>query len=129
MKITWKGIWMKGEVTIETETPEELLDALNKLTSVSEIEEPLEEEIKKSDDVEIPEISGSIGCSEAIRTILQSPWGRKEPRTMKEITDVLKTNALYFTDGSVSGVLTNMVKRGELRRIKKEGKWAYIHPK
>ncbi len=129
MKLTWKGIWKKGEVTIEAETPEELLETLERLKSISDIEEPLKEEIIQTEAVEIPEISGSVGCSEAIRTILQSPWGRREPRTMKEITDILKTNALYFTDGSVSGVLTNMVKRGELRRIKKEGKWAYIHPK
>ena len=128
MKLTWKGNWKKGEVVIETEDLDELVRILDKLES---IEAPVLASrsigTSQTDSVEAPKIAGTSGPSQAIREILGSSWGRATPRTMKEISVVLQANAIYFSLSSLSGVLTNMTKKGELRRpSKKEGQWTYV---
>lgn len=128
MKLTWKGNWKKGEVIIETDDLDELVRILNKLDS---IEAPVLASrtigTSQTDFVETPKIAGASGPSQAIREILGSSWGRATPRTMKEINTVLQANAIYFSLSSLSGVLTNMTKKGELRRpSKKEGQWTYV---
>ena len=128
MKLTWKGNWRKGEVVIEAESSDELISALNKLELIepagplSMSDRPLGEGEASS---KIPKISGDLGPSQAIREILNTQWGRMETRTMKEINSVLEANAIYFSASSLSGVLTNLVKKGELRRSKKDDQWAY----
>jgi hypothetical protein len=128
MKITWKGNWKKGEVVIETEDLDELVRILDKLENI-EAPVPASKSIgtSQTNSVETPKISGASGPSQAIREILGSSWGRATPRTMKEISAVLQANAIYFSPSSLSGVLTNMTKKGELKRpSKKEGQWAYV---
>jgi len=128
MKIIWRGNWKKGELSVETESPDELLRILEKLESVESISPVLPStDIEQISSVGKPSISGNVGPSEAIRQVLNSPWGRAEPRTMSEIMDVLKESAVYFSKSTISGVLTNMTKAGVLRRpAKKENKWAYV---
>lgn len=127
MKLIWKGNWKKGELSVETESPEELIGALERLESVDAVASFQVTDSSQMPIVEIPKISGNIGPSEAIREVLGSAWGKAEPRTMTEITDVLKQNAIYFSTSTLSGVLSNMTKKGELKRpIKKEEKWAYV---
>jgi hypothetical protein len=128
MKLVWKGSWKEGEIVVETESPDELIGALEKLESIETVVS-----ISKPTDTsetfpsEVPKISGNLGPSQAVREVLGSPWGRAEPRTMKEIMSVLETNAIYFSKSTLSGVLTNMTKKGELRRpLKKEDQWAYV---
>ena len=85
MKIIWKGNWKKGEISVETESPEELIGILEKLESVEGIRPVLAStDTKQILSVEKPSILGNVGPSEAIREILNSPWGRAEPRTMSE---------------------------------------------
>jgi hypothetical protein len=120
MRFTWRGNWKKGEIIIEAETLEELDAVLNKVSSLSKIEDPIE---MKSE--EFPKIPDGLGCSEAIRELLQTDWGR-QPRSMNEITEALETNALYFSKGTLSGTLTMMTKGGHLRRFKKAGRWTYV---
>lgn len=108
---------------MEVSSPEELIEILKKL----EAEEAVTSMLPSAPPTEIPKISDNIGPSDAIREVLSSSWGKAEPRTMKEIMEILKANAVYFSESSLSGILTRMTKKGELRRpIKKEGKWAYI---
>jgi len=128
MKIMWKGNWKKGDISVETEGPEELIEILKKLESVEGINPVLASaEAAQISSVEKPTVSGNVGPSEAIREVLSSSWGRAEPRTMNEIMDVLKESAVYFSASTVSGVLTNMTKSGVLRRpAKKDNKWAYV---
>lgn len=121
MRFTWKGNWKKGEITIEAETLDELDKTLKQLFSLGEVEESSREVSTER----IPTLHAGLGCSNAIRTLLQSEWGR-EPKMMNEIKDALETNALYFSKGTLSGTLTMMTKGGSLRRIKKTGRWAYI---
>lgn len=128
MKIIWKGRWKKGEISLETESLEELTGILEKLESVEGISSvSASTDTQQISSAEKPSIPGNVGPSEAIREVLNSPWGRAEPRTMNEIMDVLKESAVYFSTSTVSGVLTNMTKAGVLRRPKKkDNKWAYV---
>jgi predicted transcriptional regulator len=52
-------------------------------------------------------------------------WG-KQPRSMNEIKEALKANALHFSKGTLSGTLTTMTKRGDIRRMKKDRRWKYL---
>jgi len=120
MRFTWKGNWRKGEIIIEAETLEELNAVLDKVLSLGEIQES--HEVKGE---EFPKIPAGLGCSEAIRALLQTDWG-KQPRSMNEIKEALETNALYFSKGTLSGTLTMMAKGGHLRRFKRAGRWTYV---
>ena len=120
MKFTWKGKWRKGEIVIEAETLQELDNALRALSSRGKIQGI--SEIKSQS---IPKISPSKGCANALRVLMETEWG-KQPRSMKEIKGALEANALYFSKGTLSGTLTTMTKRGELQRVKEEGKWKYL---
>ena len=120
MRFTWKGNWRKGEIVIEAETLEELNAALDEVLSLSEIQESPEMKVE-----EFPKIPAGLGCSQAIRALLQTDWGQ-QPRSMNEIKEALETNALYFSMGTLSGTLTMMTKGGHLRRFKKAGRWTYV---
>jgi len=74
---------------------------------------------------EYPKVSGALGTSAAIMAVLTSPWGRSQPRTESEISEVLKVNAIYFSQGSVSGTLNYLTKNGRLRRLPKGKLFAY----
>lgn len=120
MKFTWKGKWRKGEVIIEAESIQELDNALKELASRGEILEILRER-----DQSAPEIPPVQGCSDAIRALMKTDWG-KRPRSMSEIKMALEANALYFSKGTLSGTLTTMTKRGDIRRMRKDGRWKYL---
>ena len=69
-----------------------------------------------------PTIGAQIGisCPEAIIMVLSSPWGRQKPRNLGEIIDAMKVNALHFPTGTIKGRLTDLTKKGTLRRIRGE---------
>jgi len=58
--------------------------------------------------------------------ILSTEWGRKKPRHLGEIMEAMKMNALHFPIGTVKGRLTDLTKKGLLRRIKGEKGYNYI---
>jgi len=120
MKFTWKGRWRKGEIIIEAETFQELNAALKKLASAGKIEQMLRE-----DSDGFPEIPPVSGCADAIRVLIESEWG-KQRRSMSDIREALEANALYFSKGTLSGTLTTLAKRGDLKRLKEAGKWIYF---
>jgi hypothetical protein len=120
MKFTWKGKWKKGEIIIEAESLEELENALKTLSSEEEMRE-----FSEAYNVSIPKITTVENCAGAIRALMRTDWGQK-PRSMIEIKKALEANALYFSKGTLSGTLTAMVKRGEFRRMKEEGRWKYL---
>ncbi|MFX1537983.1 MAG: hypothetical protein ACFFDI_27635 [Promethearchaeota archaeon] len=122
MKFKWRGKWKKGEVIIETETLEELDHVLGKLFSLGEVHEPSRITDKNSP---LPDLPSGLGCSDAIKTLLQTEWG-KQPRSMAELKKALEVNALYFSKGTLSGTLTMLTKKGHLKRFKKAGIWSYI---
>jgi hypothetical protein len=131
MRFTWKGRWRKGEITLEAESMEELTKELDKLSIVEETQpSPIMNSSKDFPivdvrEIEIPPIPSGTGATQAIRTLLDSEWG-KQPRTMKEIEDALQSNALYFSKGTLSGTLNMMTKGNSLRRFQKAGTWVYV---
>ena len=72
-----------------------------------------------------PTIPTPSGPSDAIINLLSTEWGKK-PRTWQEINDVLVTNAVYYSKGSITGTLTNLTKKNKLRRIRTEKGYGYI---
>jgi len=120
MKFTWKGKWKSGEIVVEAETLQELNEALRMLSSTGGLQGSL-----VNGEQSFPQIVSVQGCADALRTLMKTDWG-KQPRSMKEIKNALDANALYFSKGILSGTLTAMTKRGELRRVKEEGRWKYL---
>ena len=70
-----------------------------------------------------PIVSGS-NCSEAVLKLLESDWG-KEPKTLPELVDALKANALHYPSTTLSGVLTWLTKKGKVKRWKTDKGYAY----
>jgi len=118
LKLIWTGRWRKGELSIEAQSLEELTNALNKLETTGELD-------TASSDNGYPEISRMNGLTDAVRKLMGQDWG-KQPRLMMEITKALKANEYHFSRGALSATLIALVKKGDIRRIKEEGKWKYF---
>ncbi len=133
-----------GECEIELSgNREEVMTTLNDLPSIVEkisrsfnLSEkgvprisPMETRDDKASVAETPEAIPTIprpaGPSDAITKLLSTEWGRK-PRVWQEINDALTINAIYYSKGSITGTLTNLTKKGKLRRIKTEKGYGYI---
>jgi DNA-binding transcriptional ArsR family regulator len=132
-----KGFKIFTEGTISTISKE--LDALaeftdkvtEKLGLVEEVPSAEQESILSPEEVakiptaDIPVIKPSRRTIENIEALFNTPWGRT-PRTVAEVVKALEVNAVPDRVSSVNVYLTRLVQRGVLRRIEKEGKWAYF---
>ena len=80
---------------------------------------------------EFPAITAQTGisCPDAIIAVLSTGWGREEPRYLNKILEAMKVNALHFPEGTVKGRLTDLTKRGILRRIRGEKGYGYVMAK
>lgn len=78
--------------------------------------------------LEPPAISGVTSCREAIAKIFSSEWGRR-PKGLREISDALKLNALYYSDQNIAVELSRMTKLGLLRRLKEGKTFKYVWAK
>lgn len=87
--------------------------------------EPSPEEVAKIPTADIPVIRPSKRTIENIEALFKTPWGRT-PRTVAEVVKALEVNAVPDRVSSVNVYLNRLVQRGVLRRIEKEGKWAYF---
>jgi hypothetical protein len=76
--------------------------------------------------IPIPSIPPAKQFSQSILSLLETDWGRWRPRTMPEITEALKANAIHYPATTLSGVLTWLVKRGKVRRWKTDEGYVYI---
>jgi len=74
----------------------------------------------------IPSIPPAKQFSQSILSLLETDWGRWRPRTMPEIIEALKANAIHYPATTLSGVLTWLVKRGKVRRWKTDEGYVYI---
>ena len=90
---------------------------------ISTVEMPSDE---SATGVEPPVIKVSKNTSDNIRTLFETAWGRT-PKGMEEVATALEVNAVPASSGSIGMALIALVKKGELRRIKKGGKWVYYH--
>jgi len=73
-----------------------------------------------------PTISKVSKCSEAILKLLESDWGRWRPRTLPELEEALKSNAIHYPTTTLSGVLSWLVRKGYIKRWKTEQGYVYI---
>jgi len=69
-------------------------------------------------------VVSSSNCSEAVLKLLESDWG-KEPRTLPDLVDALKANALHYPSTTLSGVLTWLTKKGKIKRWKTDKGYVY----
>jgi hypothetical protein len=86
---------------------------------------PSAEEVSKTPTADIPVIKPTRSTIENIEALFNTPWGRT-PRSVAEVIKALEINAVPDTANAVNIYLTRLIKRGFLRRIEKEGKWAYL---
>ncbi|MCJ7631812.1 hypothetical protein MUP77_05365 [Candidatus Bathyarchaeota archaeon] len=77
---------------------------------------------------EFPSISidPATACPDALVQLLSTDWGRKEPRTLGELLAAMKVNAIHYPEGTVKGRLTDLTKKGVLRRISSRRGYEYI---
>jgi hypothetical protein len=73
-----------------------------------------------------PSIKKAKNCSQAVLKLLKTEWGMWRPRTMSEIVESLKANAIHYPSSTLSGVLSWLVKRGKVRRWKTDAGYVYI---
>lgn len=65
-------------------------------------------------------------CPEAIVKLLSTDWAKRDPRRLNEILEAMKVNAIHYPLGTIKGRLTDLTKKGILRRIKSNGSYGYI---
>jgi len=71
-------------------------------------------------------IDPATSCPDAIVQLLSTDWGRMKPRTLGELLAAMKVNAVHYPEGTVKGRLTDLTKKGVLRRIKSGRGYEYI---
>jgi hypothetical protein len=72
-----------------------------------------------------PTISSSANCSEAVLKLLETDWGKQQPRTLPELVKAMKANALHYPSTTLSGVLVWLVKKGKVKRWKTDKGYVY----
>jgi len=128
-KLAYEGPWHDGKVRVEADTVSELNELVLELnqngtrkSTTLRLDDPATEL-----NSEYPSISGTLSCTDAIRALLNSRWGKSEGRTEAELTGAMKASAIHYPHGTISGLLTSLTRRGELRRVgKKDGSYAYV---
>ena len=102
-----------------------IVEAFNRNRTLKTIN--VQESVKTTGN-ELPAIGAQpgISCPEAIVTILATGWGREKPRYLGDIMESMKINALHFPIGTVKGRLTDLTKKGLLRRIKGKKGYGYV---
>jgi len=129
-----------GDNEIEVSGAKE--DVLEALNNVSHIMEELTHAFNSTPQQPTaePQIAGeasipsiSVGpdtpCPEALLRILSTEWGQERPRKLRELLEALKVNAIHYPVGTVKGRLTDLTKKGVLRRVKEGREYGYIRVK
>lgn len=72
-----------------------------------------------------PTISSSANCSETVFKLLETDWGKQQPRTLPELVEAMKANAAHYPATTLSGVLVWLVKKGRIKRWKTKKGYVY----
>jgi hypothetical protein len=99
--------------------------ASSKLLEVGLSKASTEQQFEEPSLVEAPIIKVSKSTRDNIRSLFQTPWG-KTPKSSDQVAKALETNAVPDSLSNIGVALIRLVKGGELRRIKKDGKWTYF---
>ena len=73
-----------------------------------------------------PSILGSGNCSDAVLKLLETDWGRSTPRTLPELVEAMRVNAVHFPATTLSGVLNWLVRKGRVKRWKTDKGYVYV---
>jgi hypothetical protein len=73
-----------------------------------------------------PSIQGSGNCSDAVLKLLETEWGRSSPRTLPELVEAMRVNAVHFPVTTLSGVLNWLVRKGRVKRWKTDKGYVYV---
>jgi len=76
--------------------------------------------------IPFPSLGSVKNCSEAVLKLLESDWGKWRPRTLPEIVEALKANAVHYPSTTLSGVLKWLVRKKKVRRWKTDAGYVYI---
>jgi predicted transcriptional regulator len=76
--------------------------------------------------VAYPSIQSSGNCSDAVLKLLSSDWGRATPRTLPELIEAMKANAVHYPATTLSGVLNWLVRKGRVKRWKTDKGYVYV---
>ncbi len=128
-RVSFTAPWKGGTIHAEADSLGELtkiVQELRQTVNLGDIETTITSADPTESQLDYPQIVGASGCSNSLRKLLATPWGKKEPRTESELTLAMRANALHFGHGTVSGLLTSMTKRGELRRLRKGSSYGYV---
>jgi len=118
-----------GQQEIEISgTREEVIKTIEELPSlVASISKAFENRGVASQPVAstYPSISSSASCSEAVLLLLETDWGRHS-RTLTELGEALKANAVYCPSTTLSGVLAWLVRKNKIKRWKTDRGYVYV---
>jgi hypothetical protein len=116
-----------------TRTLDDISELVSKVTSAfGNIPTPhhiqVNEQTTQKSEEEFPSITidPATACPDAIIQILSTDWGKRKPRTLGEQLMAMKVNAIHYPEGTVKGRLTDLTKRGVLRRISSRRGYEYI---
>jgi hypothetical protein len=73
-----------------------------------------------------PSIKSSGNCSDAVLQLLETDWGRQQPRTLPELVEAMRANAVHYPPTTLSGVLSWLVRKGKIKRWKTEKGYVYV---
>lgn len=119
-----------GEQEIEISgTREEVIKTIEELPGLVANVSKAFESTKNMDTVKsvssaYPSVSSS-GCSEAVLQLLETDWG-KQPKTLTELGEALKANALHYPSTTLSGVLAWLIRKNKIKRWKTDKGYVYV---
>jgi hypothetical protein len=123
----------RGDVEIEIQgTQKEVGDAFAHieeyadkfLKTFSPAAKPMSDEESLEPTEDVPRIVNARSNADAVKQLLVSGWAHR-PRTLGEVVDALRISGLYVQSTDISGILTNLVRKGEVSRTKTEQGYGY----
>jgi hypothetical protein len=88
--------------------------------------EPTKSESSESVAQSYPRVASAANCEEAILRILETDWGKWRPRTMEELKETMKANALTYSGRVLNVTLNELADKGMVRRWNTNTGFVYI---
>ena len=88
--------------------------------------EPTKSESAESVAQSYPKVASAANCEEAILRILETDWGKWRPRTMEELKETMKANALTYSGRVLNETLNKLADKGMVRRWNTNTGFVYI---
>jgi hypothetical protein len=73
-----------------------------------------------------PKIASVANCEEAVLRFLETDWGKWRPRTMEELQEAMKANALKYPGRTLGATLDALAEKGMVRRWNTNTGFVYI---